>query len=152
METDMHSVPKLPICHTVLWHIHLCITDFELMNRNSNNNKNKCSQLPLEVFGHADTFDCQDFDIFASETCCNSNTTRAAGKTGILWLFLRCREIQFKITNICGHKFVSKNLILQYILYIFFVSLVNFLKREWCIFVYCYIYFFSNDVVPLCVH
>lgn len=61
MGSDMHSVPKLPICYTVLWQIlrvHLCITDLELMDQNSNYKKNNCSHLPLVVFGHADTLGC----------------------------------------------------------------------------------------------
>lgn len=61
MGSDMHSVPNLPICYAVPWQtlrVHLCITDLELMDENSNRGKNKCSHLPLIVFGHADTFGC----------------------------------------------------------------------------------------------
>lgn len=93
----MHSVPKLPICYTVLWQIlrvHLCITDLELMDQNSNYKKNKCSHLPLVVFGHADTLGCmcQVFDIFASETCRYPKTIESQSETGSFVIMFQKKE------------------------------------------------------------
>lgn len=88
MGSDMHSVPKVSICYPVLWQVlqaHLCITGSEFMDHNSNYKKNKCSHLPLLVFGHADTFGCMChvfFDISASETRHYLNTIESHSETG----------------------------------------------------------------------
>lgn len=91
----MHSVPKLHICYTVLWQIlrvHLCITDLELMDQNSNYETNKYSHLPLIVFGHAHAcgfFPCPVFDVFASETRHYAETIESQSETGTIVLMFQ---------------------------------------------------------------
>lgn len=96
------------LCCTVLWQIlqvHLCVTDLELMDPNSNYKKNKYSHLPLVAFGHADTFgcECQVFDIFTSETLTLPYTTDSQSETGtFVIMFQKEDNIIENHTDVCS--------------------------------------------------